>query len=106
MGEKTLEQVLRASTEPMSQQEFRLVAIRHPGGDALTFYLHPLGKDGETGDYEAVDNAAIPYQWSATQDPDKDGLDWRVMDPPQSSDNRAEHTAPGVGDEQESKGQQ
>lgn len=80
---KTLEQILRSSTEPLNQQEFRLVAIRHPSSDALTYYIHPQNKDGDTGDFEVVDNTSMPYKWSATQDPDKDGLDWREIDPAQ-----------------------
>lgn len=33
------------------KSEFRLVAMVKPGFQEITFYIHPLGKNGKTVDY-------------------------------------------------------
>ncbi len=67
-GLKTLEKVLRESTEKGQTQEFRLVAIHHESTDEITFYVHPQDKDGETGDFVTRGVMVIPLKQSATSD--------------------------------------
>jgi hypothetical protein len=54
----TLEQYLRQEFARSGVIDFRLRATVGPAG--VSFYLHPLGKDGDTRDYVVDGNVLAP----------------------------------------------
>lgn len=44
--------------------DYRLRVLTNPDGK-LDFYIHPDGRDGETGDFEVIGNAVVPLDVGA-----------------------------------------
>lgn len=60
---KTFEQYL-ADARANDIIDFRLRTVEN-GDGGLDFYIHPADKDGDTGDFEVLNNAVIPLSVGA-----------------------------------------